>query len=61
MLHDGRLSLLSPDAFISSDTGRMLLTLADLIEAAGRLAPGSGPLVDDIIAALNTRLAGTAR
>ncbi|MFD8560610.1 hypothetical protein ACFV1N_25335 [Streptosporangium canum] len=69
MLRDGKLSLLSPDAFISGGTGHMLLTLTDLIEAGvrvakdpgGRLAPDSGPLVDDIIAELNTRLAEAAR
>lgn len=55
---DNRLHLVSPDGFLAMGRGRILLCRSDLLDAGaeysnGRFTPGSGPIVDQLLHALN--------
>lgn len=60
---DGRIDITTPDAFMLGGDGRMVLSRRGLLEdgvrlarGSGRLAPGCGPTLDDIVREANTYL-----
>jgi hypothetical protein len=62
---EGRLSYAAPQAVLEGKAGRAVLTRADLLDAqihvlpgtGGRLAPGCGSRLDDVLDYLNAMLA----
>lgn len=57
-LVDNRLQLVTPDGLLDMCRGRILLCRSDLLDAGaeyrnGRFTPGSGPLVDQLLLAIN--------